>query len=102
LIVASRPGQPLDGLKSALPKGLTLEGGWDGAAAGSEVEIRTWQLRNAVGDTAPLYLLPGLHVDVSASEIRKQVRAVLGDPGAGSDLLAGAVAEYIRAHGLYL
>jgi nicotinate-nucleotide adenylyltransferase len=109
LIVASRPGQPLDRLKAALPKGLTVEGSWDDVAAGSEVEIRTWHLHNLAGDMAPLYLLPGLHVDVSASEIRqqvrgirKQVRAGLGDPGAENGLLQGAVAEYIRSHGLYL
>jgi nicotinate-nucleotide adenylyltransferase len=109
LIVASRPGQPLDGLKAALPKGLTVEGSWDAVVTDSEVEIRTWRLCDAAGDTAPLYLLPGLHVDVSASGIRqqvrgirKQVRADLGDPRAGSDLLAGAVAEYVRSHGLYL
>lgn len=102
LIVASRPGQPLDGLKSALPQGLTLEGSWGNVPAGSEVELRTWHLRNPAGDAAPLYVLPGLHVDVSASEIRKQVQATLDGPSAEIRRLSGAVAEYIRSHGLYV
>jgi nicotinate-nucleotide adenylyltransferase len=102
LIVASRPGQPLDGMKAALPEGITVDGGWDDGPAGSEVEIRTWHLRNPAGNTAPLYVLPGLQVDVSASEIRQHVRTVLEGPGAGCGLLPGAVAEYIRSHGLYL
>lgn len=102
LIVASRPGLPLEGLRAALPQGLTIEGSRDDSPAGSAVEVRSWQLRNAAGDTTPFYLLPGLHVDVSASEIRQQVRAVLGSPAAGTGLLPGVVAEYIRSHGLYL
>ena len=109
LIVASRPGQPLGGLKAALPKGLTVQGTWNDVPASSEAEVRTWQLHNPAGDAAPLYVLPGLHVDVSATQIREQVRgirrhvgAVPDNPEAGSGLLPGAVAEYIRSHGLYL
>ncbi len=45
-----------------------------------------------------LYLLPGLHVEISATEIREQV----ADGGImGAKLLPDAVAEYIREHGLY-
>ena len=102
LIVASRPGQALDGLEAALPSGLTLEGGGIGDAASSSVEVRTSLLRNPAGDATPFYLLPGLHVDVSASEIRRQVQAVLGSRQAGAGLLPDAVADYIRSHGLYL
>lgn len=101
LIVASRPGLPLDGLRSALPGGLAIEFEGDESRAGFDVEVRRWLLRNVTGDTAPFYLLPGLHVDVSASEIRGQVRATSGRGKAGARLLSAAVAEYIHARGLY-
>ncbi len=101
LIVASRPGLSLEGLRSALPEGLTMEIEGDESPAGSDVEVRRWLLRNVIGDTTSFYLLPGLHVDVSASEIRRQVRAASGPREAGTGLLSAAVAEYIRAHGLY-
>jgi nicotinate-nucleotide adenylyltransferase len=102
LIVASRPGLLLEGLKAALPHGLTMEASPDKGPANCGVEVHTWLLRNPAGDTTPFYLLPGLNVDVSASEIRKQVRAVSGSPAAGAGSLPGAVAEYIRSRGLYL
>ena len=102
LIVASRPGFSLEEFADALPKGLTLEGSLPESTAGSAIEVRAALLRNAAGNAAPLYLLPGLHVDVSASEIRRQVRAVLDSPEAEGWSLSGLVAEYIRSHGLYL
>ncbi len=101
LIVASRPGQALEGLEAALPLGLSMESGGSGDAAGSDIEVRVSVLRNAAGDSTPFYLLPGLDVDVSASEIRRQVQAVLGSGQAGAALLPEAVAGYIRSHGLY-
>jgi len=33
--------------------------------------VRRYMLRNPAGDQAPLYLLPGLEVEISASEIRE-------------------------------
>jgi nicotinate-nucleotide adenylyltransferase len=105
LIVASRPGQQLDDLKLALPKGLSIE-----AVPGpnrSEVEVRAYQLRNQTGDSAPFYLLPGLEIEISASEIREQVRireqmdTNTGECTPGRALLPSAVSGYIRAHSLY-
>jgi nicotinate-nucleotide adenylyltransferase len=102
LIVASRPGLGLEGLDSALPSGLTMESQGAGGAAGSAVEVRAWHLRNLAGEVAPFYLLPGLHVDVSASEIRRQVQAVLESRQAGGAVLPDAVTAFIRSRGLYL
>jgi len=101
LIVASRPGQPLDDLRAALPVGLTMEAAPSPNACAGGVEMRRWELLNSAGERTPFYLLPGLNVDVSASEIRRQVRAALGSPAAEHALLPLAVAEYIRIHGLY-
>ena len=101
LIVASRPGQQLEDLASALPVGLSLEPSTSTGATSGSVEIRTYTVRNAAGATAQLFLLPGLHVDISASEIRTQVRAALGSLPAGHDLLPDPVARYIAEHVLY-
>jgi len=101
LIVASRPGLLAGGLREGLPKGLTLEVDENADADGPEGSLRIGQLRNAAGVSAPFYLLPGVHVDVSASEIRRQVQAARGDLTEGGELLPAAVAEYIRDHGLY-
>lgn len=98
LIVASRPGQSLEDLAAVLPDGLAIDA--ESAQPGA-VEVRCYTLRNAAGASAPFYLLPGLHVDVSASEIRRQARAARGRLSAGHELLPDAVLAYIAAHGLY-
>lgn len=98
LIVASRPGELLGNLAAVLPAGLSMEAESAAAAGG---DVRTYTLRNAAGATTPFYLLPGLHVEISASQIRRQVRAALGRLPNGHDLLPDAVCEYIAAHRLY-
>jgi nicotinate-nucleotide adenylyltransferase len=113
LIVASRPGQPLPGLRvdsnvelgvdlsAALPPGLTLESGQDENQGESGIEVRKFVLLNQHGDRAPFYVLPGLRVDISASEIRTQIHAAPGSPAAERDLVPSAVREYIAQHELY-
>jgi nicotinate-nucleotide adenylyltransferase len=101
LIVASRPGQPLAGLKAALPPGLTMEPAPDGGKTESGVEVRAFVLVNQAGNRAPFYLLPGLDVEISASDIRAQIHTAAEDLIAGSNLLPPTVASYIRSHGLY-
>jgi nicotinate-nucleotide adenylyltransferase len=105
LIVASRPGQQLDDLKMALPTGLSIE-----AVPGpekTEIEVSAYRLCNQTGESAPFYLLPGLEIEISASEIREQVRIreqagdAAGECAPGRALLPSAVSGYIRAHGLY-
>jgi nicotinate-nucleotide adenylyltransferase len=106
LIVASRPGQPLDGLKALLPQGLTME-----PATGPELEesnlpesdvpVKRFALLNMAGERTPFYLLPGLDVEISASDIRAQVQSNDWLKEKGHELLPEAVADYVRAHGLY-
>lgn len=97
LIVASRPGQQLTDLKAALPAGLTLT---ESAAEPGTPELRCLTVHNSAGATAPFYLLPGLHVDISATQIRHQIRADhTHQPTAR--LLPPAVADYIALHHLY-
>jgi nicotinate-nucleotide adenylyltransferase len=91
LIVASRPGESLHDLEAALPVGLTME-----AAERGTHELLRYTLRNPAGEQAPFYLLPNLEIEISASEIRRQIQAA-----GQSALLPPPVLEYIRAHGLY-
>jgi nicotinate-nucleotide adenylyltransferase len=109
LIVASRPGQPLDDLKALLPAGLAMEAADTPDLLESDVEVRSYSLLCRAGDRAgqraPLYLLPGLDVEISASRIRELARAQFGS-GEGSraadrELLPDGVSSYIRSHGLY-
>jgi nicotinate-nucleotide adenylyltransferase len=109
LIVAARPGQNLEGLKTdllaALPAGLTLEAGDEGGLKG----VRSYLLRNAAGASTPMYLLPGLHIEISASQVREEIRRQIQEQRAagpeaadgGGGLLPKAVFEYIQSHGLY-
>jgi nicotinate-nucleotide adenylyltransferase len=99
--VASRPGQRLDGLKAALPPGLTMEDAERRSEAREGLEVRRFLLRNEAGLTAEFYLLPGLDVEISASDIRAGIRNAAGDAAAGRALLPAAVGEYVREHGLY-
>jgi len=102
LIVASRPGEALADVEAVLPSGLTLEK--DQSSGDSELELRTCLLRNPSGATAPFYLLPGLHIEISATAIRDEVhREIVRIPageGHHSDL-PDAVFDYISAHNLY-
>src|SRR5579862_5475757 len=86
LIVASRPGEPLSGLQDALPGGLMIEAGSDAEEWRAGTEVQTFRLTNRAGDRAPFYVLPGLHVEISASEIREGIRSgQLGTAEAGQD-----------------
>jgi nicotinate-nucleotide adenylyltransferase len=100
LVVAARPGQQLEDLSEVLPAGLSLDGLTEVGNPGN-VQMRTGTIRNGAGASAPFYLLPELHVDISASEIRAQVQAALDGGCRGNDLLPDSVCEYIAAHALY-
>jgi nicotinate-nucleotide adenylyltransferase len=107
LIVASRPSQRLNDLKAALPKGLSIQSLPDIAPAlmapdDSQVELRRYLLYNPAGEPAPFYLLPKLNIEISASAIRRQVRAASENRPLANDLLSKPVSEYIRSHRLYL
>ena len=89
VVVASRPGQEIGNLEAFLPEGLAL------TDAATSTELHTYTLTNGAGKTAAFYLLPGLDVPISASQIRALTRAGAPSP------LPEAVGEYIRSRGLY-
>ena len=100
LIVASRPGEGLEDMAAILPDGLTVHD--EATAENAEgVPMRVFTLRNAAGASTPFYLLPGLEIEISASEIRQQVSAALDRVCAGHELLPDTVCDYIASHGLY-
>ena len=63
-----------------------------------QIDLRRYTLRNPAGQQAPFYLLPGLDIEISASEIRNQLRDTQTPQPTE---LPAAVSEYILAHGLY-
>jgi nicotinate-nucleotide adenylyltransferase len=98
-IVAGRPGFALNEITALLPAGIRQLG------CSRQAEFVRFQLGVAHGGgegTNPrrrtaLYLLTGLDEDVSATEIR----SALAGGSQTQTVLAAAVANYIRAHGLY-
>jgi nicotinate-nucleotide adenylyltransferase len=99
MIVASRPGQSLEDLAAALPDGLTLH-----QMKATEIEgilLGEYCVRDGSNRMARFYVLPGLHVDVSATEIRAQATEVADGLRLAHKLIPEAVADYICAHGLY-
>jgi nicotinate-nucleotide adenylyltransferase len=108
LIVASRPGQPLNDLKALLPSGLTLEPAPQSEpvrpnAERSRIELQCYSLVNLSGQRAPFYLLPELDIPISASKIRELFResGAFVSPETDGELVPESVAEYIRTRGLY-
>ncbi len=103
LIVASRPGQPLEKVKEALPEKLTLETTPDVNKNDSGVTVRAFVVINESGNRAPFYVLPGLDVAISASDIRRGIRAQFqaARDGATQPLVAASVRDYIEQHKLY-
>lgn len=97
LIVASRPGESLENLASLLPKGLTFQTFEPAHSRSSEPLVLSYMLTNMSGMTTPFYVLPGLHVDISAS----QIRASLQDKAEAKPILLPEVASYIASHHLY-
>lgn len=105
LIVASRPGEALEDLTAVLPEGLTIgkdeNGDHRSPSENDDAQLNVITLHNSSGAATPLYLLPGLEIEISASDIRRQVSAALDRLCAGHELLPDAVCNYIAMHGLY-
>jgi nicotinate-nucleotide adenylyltransferase len=109
--VASRPGQALAQLQAALPQSLTFEPALSGDRSESGavesgtneagIEVRAFTLVNPAGQRAPFYLLPGLDIEISGTEIRAQLRKGSSGQIADRSLLPAAVRDYIVRHGLY-
>ena len=100
LIVASRPGQGLQHLAAELPDGLTVHAN-PHSIENRPGTLEIYTVQNASGAEAPLYLLPGLEIEISASEIRENVSAALTHLCEAHNILPDAVCDYISSHHLY-
>jgi nicotinate-nucleotide adenylyltransferase len=103
-IVAARPGFKLEALETLLPAGIHAD-------AENPGQGRGWLRLSLTGpgpevaspiagsEQGTLWLLPDLHYEVSATDLR----AALADNSAGipQRVLDPRVAEYAREHGLY-
>jgi hypothetical protein len=101
----------------ALPAGLTLEPLRQTAlidfipepgssnADQDRPKIDAYLLQNAMGESAPFFILPGLEVEISASLVREGIQSPLNASAAPSSpelgMLPHAVLDYIRDRGLY-
>jgi nicotinate-nucleotide adenylyltransferase len=100
-IVAARPGFTLEALETLLPAGIRASHPEHGAGW---LRLRLTGPSTAASETAStqqgtLWLLPDLHYEVSATDLR----AALADESAGipQQVLDPRVAEYAHEHGLY-
>jgi len=89
LIVASRPNENLSDLAASLPPGITLDP--------VHGEPNRYRLVNGAGEQSLLTILPNLHYDISATQLRNQVHGKTGR----KQLLDPAVLAYIHQHHLY-
>ncbi len=92
MVVASRPGERLGdeaGIAACMPEGVHAE---------KAAEAHTFRLWNGAGKESRLTLLPELNHAISATAVRKAIRA---DEATASGVIPNAVLAYIRAHGLY-
>lgn len=101
LIVASRPGQSIQDLATILPAGLSICEDERTPSEKADGNLRAFTLHNLANDSTPFYLLPGIEIEISATEVRQQVSAAADRLGAGHELLPDAVCDYIAKHGLY-
>jgi nicotinate-nucleotide adenylyltransferase len=101
LVVAARPGESLDAAMSHLPDGLTAETPTLPASTLHGIAVLQYTLRNTQGLRAPLYLLPSLYVEISATEIRSLLLGGGASEKRLKTLVPPAVADYLKEHGLY-
>ena len=99
LIVASRPHEDIADLPSHLPHGVSLIHQPDT----SHPPAIHYQLTNPNHQQADLYLLPDLHYEVSATQLRAEIQSHRqpAEHPSTPQLIAPPVLEYIHQHHLY-
>jgi len=100
LVVASRPGEQISDLKALFPSGLKMEA--DASSSAATPHLRSYFVLGSDGARAPFYLLPDVEVEISASQIREQIRNPHFPDSQAASHLSLPVLEYIRNHKLYL
>ena len=95
-IVGARPGFDLTQAATILPGTISAK-----PLSTDLPHTSLLQLTGPAGRTSLLYLLTDLAEDVSATEIRANIRAALHGDAHPRSILAPSVAAYIRSHHLY-
>jgi nicotinate-nucleotide adenylyltransferase len=93
LIVASRPNENLSNLAASLPPDIALDPVHEQALD----QANRYRLINNAGEQSLLTILPNLHYDISATQLRNQVHGKAGS----KPLLDPAVLAYIHRRHLY-
>jgi len=93
-IVAARPGFFIEEVEALLPEGVSAS---QLVRRSASSEIAAWALRDEGGNRSTLYVIPDLHEDISATEIR----AALAGEHSALGVLSPAVLRYIEERGLY-
>jgi nicotinate-nucleotide adenylyltransferase len=94
-IVAGRPGFSIEDLSAVLPEGVSATPA--ASLEGVSESVIVWELHGSAGQRSRLFLLPELHEEVSATEIR----AALAGEESAEGVLSPAVSRYIELRGLY-
>lgn len=99
LIVASRPGEPLEPLEAHMPSGLKLVSNQPEKPHNDS--WHQWQIADKAGRVARLNILPNLHYEVSATELRAAIQTGISQVQTGGQPISPAVLAYICSHRLY-
>jgi nicotinate-nucleotide adenylyltransferase len=95
-IAGARPGFDLSHAQAALPDGISAK-----PATTELTQTRLLELTDLNGRHSRLYLLADLAEDISATQIRSQIRSALRGDADAAGVLNPAVAQYMRTHHLY-
>jgi nicotinate-nucleotide adenylyltransferase len=101
LIVATRPGEELEPMAQHLPPGVELVSASPQLMADGRVQ--QWTVRDESGRTAVINVLPNLHYEISATELRSAIAQSGVNPTSfkRSKMIPEAVLNYIHEHKLY-
>lgn len=99
LIVATRPGEELEPIAQHLPPGVELV---SGPILSHEGSLHQWTIKDASGRHAVICVLPNLHYEISATELREAIQNHEQSLLNGDALLPSAVLNYIHTHKLYV
>lgn len=98
LIVAARPGEELEPLAQHLPPGVEL---MDGPLLSEDGCLQQWTVKDSSGRRAVISVLPNLHYEISATELRAAIQNHEQKLLNGEKLMKAAVLDYIYEHKLY-
>ncbi len=98
LIVAARPGEELEPMGQHLPPGIEQV---ERPLLNEDGSLKQWTVKDASGRQAVISVLPNLHYEISATELRAAIQNGNQRLMNGEEELKSAVLDYIYEHKLY-